>query len=102
MAVLSGADFSEAHLRYAYLEGADLSQALLSGADLGRSWLTDLTTEDLSGTNFANANIQDANVNGSDVSKVVNLTQTQVATARGDSSTKLPGDLNTPESWKKK
>ena len=72
-----------ADLRGAYLEDADLSEAYLEDADLRGAWLLE------------------ANLRGANLAEALNLTQDQINSANGDAHTKLPANLDMPESWKK-
>jgi hypothetical protein len=80
-AVLSGADLRGTNFRGALLIGADLS-----GADLR---LTDLLGADLRGANLAGADLRGA----------IFLIQSQLDSARGDTTTKLPPALRHPGHW---
>jgi uncharacterized protein YjbI with pentapeptide repeats len=78
---LRGADLAGASLRGAYLIGADLS-----GADLRRA---DLIGADLRGADLRGADLRDA----------VFLIQSQVDSAVGDATTRLPAALRHPPHW---
>ncbi len=88
---LTGADLVGADLRGADLQGANLMGAGLIAADLRDA---DLTTADLRG-----ADLRDADVRGTDLSHCIFVTQSQVASARGDRHTKLPVSLTRPAHW---
>ncbi|MFI5937781.1 pentapeptide repeat-containing protein [Actinoplanes sp. NPDC051494] len=102
-AELHGADLSGARLRRAALNLADLGAAHLANADLNSAILNraDLTGADLTGADLRNAYLPEANMAGAvltgadlrgvNLSAVTNLTATQVATARTDAQTRLPG-----------
>jgi len=77
---LSGARLDEAKLSHARLEGADLSGARLQGADLSGARLDEA---DLSGAQLARA----------DLRKAWDLTQEQLNSASGDTSTQLADGL---------
>lgn len=78
-------------LRRARLAGGDLSMALLIGADLRGC--------DLRGANLLGADLRGADLRGADLSTCLFLTQMQLASARGDDRTKLPGYLSRPAGW---
>ena len=86
-----GADLIGRDLRQTRLRGADLRGAYLLGADLRGA---DLTCTDLIG-----ADLRAADVRGADLSTALFLTQPQLASGRGDSSTQLPPGLDRPTSW---
>jgi uncharacterized protein YjbI with pentapeptide repeats len=83
---LAGADLSSANLT-----GANLRGALLIGADLSRA---DLTLADLTG-----ADLRGAGIRGTDLAESLFLTQSQLDTAEGDTSTRLPPSLARPAHW---
>ena len=66
----SGANFS----------GANLDGARLTGGRFGRA-------------NFADASLRRTDIRGADLSSARGLTQSQIAEACGDGSTRLPGRL---------
>ncbi|MET9479896.1 pentapeptide repeat-containing protein [Streptomyces sp. NPDC006638] len=87
---LGGADLSDASLIDADLSGAflnevNLSDAVLSGADL--------TDAQLHNTNLKGANLSGADLRDTDLSSVVNLTKSQVDSARVNGKTRLPARL---------
>ncbi|WP_146930625.1 pentapeptide repeat-containing protein [Cellulomonas xylanilytica] len=86
-----GADLTGAGLRRADLRGADLRGALLIGADLRGA---DLRRADLLG-----ADLRGARLDGADLTDALFLTPPQVASARGDSLTRLPAALVPPRHW---
>ena len=88
---LSGADLAGARLAGADLRGADLRGALLIGADLRDA---DLRLADVTG-----ADLRGAGVHGARLDTTLFLTRVQVAGARGDARTRLPGDLERPAHW---
>jgi hypothetical protein len=85
------ADLSGADLRRADLRGVSLRGALLLGADLRGA--------DLHRTDLLGADLRGADVRGSDLSGALFLTRRQVAAARGDATTRLPGGLEHPPHW---
>ncbi len=87
--------------RGADLIGADLRKNDLRGANLRSAYLiaADLRGTDLTGTDFIGADFRDADLKGADLSKSIFLTQTQINTAKGDISTKLPSLLTRPTHW---
>ncbi|MBT2699122.1 pentapeptide repeat-containing protein [Bacillus sp. ISL-40] len=86
-----GKDLFGAKLKGADLRGANLRGALLIAADLRKS---DMRVTDLIGADFRNADIRGADLTGS-----IFLTQAQVNSALGDSTTKLPSALRIPDHW---
>jgi Pentapeptide repeats (8 copies) len=96
---LSGAHLSYANLSDANLVDANLRGADLSGADLSSENLVgELGGANLLGANLSYANLSDANLSGVDLSGAnlsgaINLTQTQLDAACGNSKTKLPEGL---------
>jgi uncharacterized protein YjbI with pentapeptide repeats len=86
-----GADLAGASLAGADLRAADLRGALLIGADLAGADLRDC---DLLGVD-----LRDARVANADLSSALYLTQTQVSSAHGDSTTRLPMGFARPAHW---
>jgi uncharacterized protein YjbI with pentapeptide repeats len=87
----SGADLIGVDLRGAQLRGANLRSARLIGADLRGA---DLRGADLLAVDFRGANLRGADLTGS-----VFLTQSQLDTAVGDASTRIPPSLRRPRHW---
>lgn len=85
-AMLIGADLRGARLARADLRGAQMIGADLRGADMSGA---DLTGADLRGANLAGANLTGA----------VFLTQSQLDSAFGDASTRLPDRRRRPAHW---
>ena len=54
---------------------------------------------DLSGADLIGADLRDADIRGADLTHSIFLTQAQINTAKGDSSTKLPIQLSRPINW---
>lgn len=83
------------------LIGADLRRIDLRGADLRGACLiaADLRGTELIGTDFIGADFRDADLRGADLTKSIFLTQAQINTAKGDTSTKLPASLTRPTHW---
>jgi uncharacterized protein YjbI with pentapeptide repeats len=88
-----GRDLFGAKLKGADLRGANLRGAMLIAADLRES---DMRVTDLIGADFRDADLRGANLIGS-----IFLTQAQVNSAKGDSTTKLPPGLRIPDHWYK-
>jgi uncharacterized protein YjbI with pentapeptide repeats len=86
-----GADLIGAKLRNADLRGANLRGAYLIGADLRGA---DLRLADLIG-----ADLRDADLRGADLTDSVFLTQSQLASAKGDDATVLSPALTRPGHW---
>jgi hypothetical protein len=88
---LAGRDLAGRDLAGRDLSRADLSTASLIGADLRGAGLrvADLLAADLRG----------ANLDGADLSGALYLTRTQVGSARGSATTRLPEGLPRPAHW---
>jgi hypothetical protein len=89
---LAGRDLAGRDLAGRDLSRADLSTASLIGADLRGAGLqvADLLAADLRG----------ANLDGADLSGALYLTRTQVGSARGSATTRLPDGLPRPAHWR--
>ncbi|NMD70972.1 pentapeptide repeat-containing protein [Bacillus sp. DNRA2] len=87
-----GSDLIGAKLKGANLRGANLRGALLIAADLRNA---DLRTTDLIG-----ADLRDADLSGANLTGCIFLTQSQVNSARGSLSTKLPESITIPDHWR--
>ncbi|MDI2027927.1 pentapeptide repeat-containing protein [Saccharopolyspora sp. TS4A08] len=85
-----GADLMGRRLSRADLRGAHLRGALLIAADLRDA---DLRRADLLG-----ADLRDTDLRGADLTGALFVTRPQIAAARGDTSTRLPG-LQHPRHW---
>ncbi|NLW90568.1 MAG: pentapeptide repeat-containing protein [Syntrophomonadaceae bacterium] len=85
-ALLMGADLRKHDLRGANLRGSCLIAADFRGADL--------TAADLIGADF-----RDTDIRGTNLSRSLFFTQSQVNAARGDHSTRLPEGLEYPRWW---
>ena len=85
------------------LIGADLRKINLIGADLRGRFLiaANLRNTALSGANLIGADLRDCDIRGANLENSIFLTQLQVNTAKGDSSTKLPASLIRPKYWEK-
>lgn len=83
--------------------GKDLSKYNLIGADFKGSLLiaANLRNSDLSYANFIGADLRDADISGADLTNSVFVTQIQINSAKGNSKTKLPKNLNRPSYWEK-
>lgn len=83
------------------LLGTDLRKANLRGADLRGAFLiaADLREADLTGTDFIGADMRDTDLRGADLTGSLFLTQSQINTAKGDASTRLPISLIRPQYW---
>ena len=90
--LVPGSDLAGARLRGADLSGTCLRGALLIGADLAGARLDRC---DLLG-----ADLRDADVTGADLTDAIFLTQVQVNSARGDSTTRIPAGLDRPAHWR--
>lgn len=69
-------------------EGSDFSKVNFTDATLVGGWF--------GGSDFSAATFDNANLSGSDFETARGLTKTQLNTACGDASTKLPKGLNLP------
>jgi len=78
-------------LRKNNLRGADLRGALLIGANLRGS--------DLSGADLVGSDLRDADLRGANLADSIFITQAQINTTRGDSSTRLTRFLVRPAHW---
>jgi uncharacterized protein YjbI with pentapeptide repeats len=113
---LAGANLTKAEMPRANMAGANLARADLSKTELGRAVLrkADLTGASLRYANIARADFTEANleavdftgsytfltrIEGTDLSKTVGLTQTQLDLACGDTETMLPAGLERPAKW---
>lgn len=83
--------------------GADLKKIDLKGEDLRGSFLiaADLRGVDLSGADLIGADLRDADIRGANLSNSIFITQGQINSAKGDSSTKLPISIIRPAHWDK-
>ena len=83
--------------------GQDLSKMNLKGENLSGAFLIAANMKgcDLSGTDFLGADLRDTDLCGADLSKSLYLTQMQLNSAKGDSSTKIPESLIRPHQWSK-
>lgn len=84
-----GAQLFGARLKGAALARADLCGAVLIGADLRGA--------DLQGADLRGADLRGADLRGADLRGALFLTEAQLASARGDDSTRLDGP--TPPAW---
>lgn len=86
-----GKEFMGKNFKKANLDGKDFSMSLLIAANLeGCS---------LRGTNFLGADLRDANLKNTDLRESIFLTQTQINSAKGNKTTKLPEMLVLPATW---
>ncbi len=84
---LAGRNFGGQDLRDTDLRGALLIRANLAGADLR-------------GADLIGADLRDADLHGADLSTSLFLTQPQLTSARGDTATRIPANLQRPEHWR--
>jgi hypothetical protein len=87
---VKGANLMERNLQYARAAGAFLARADLRRADLSGA---DLRQADLRGARFDGAELFGANLQGADLSFATGLTREQLASARWDTTTRLPEGL---------
>lgn len=81
-ASMRAVDFADADLRGAVLIAADLRDATFARADL------------------LGADLRGADLAGADLSQALFVTRTQLGSAHGDATTRLPARLSTPEHWR--
>jgi len=86
-----GLDYLGANLKGADLKGANLRGALLIAANL--------TNADLRRVDFIGADLRDADLSHADLTDCIFLTQSQVNSAKGNRSTKLPSYVKKPDHW---
>jgi len=103
---LSGARFARASLRFVNFSGANLEAADLSGSDLVHARLSganlsgaNLSKVRLDHADFDGADLTNANLAGASLHHVKNLTQRQLASARGSRTTILPPELQGTVPW---
>ncbi|WP_440111571.1 pentapeptide repeat-containing protein [Paenibacillus sp. QZ-Y1] len=89
----TGRDFLGANLKGADLRGASFRGTLMIAADLRNA---DLRSADLIG-----ADMRDADLGGADLRDSIFVTQSQMNSAKGSASTKLPAHLSMPDHWVK-
>jgi len=104
---LAGRDLAGRDLAGRDLAGRDLAGRDLAGCDLSRA---DLSTASLIGADLRGAGLQvadllaadlrGANLDGADLSGALYLTRTQVGSARGSATTRLPDGLPRPAHWR--
>ena len=104
---LAGRDLAGRDLAGRDLAGRDLAGRDLAGRDLSRA---DLSTASLIGADLRGAGLQVAdllaadlrgvNLDGADLSGALYLTRTQVGSARGSATTRLPDGLPRPAHWR--
>ena len=102
----AGPDLDGPDLAGRDLAGRDLAGRDLAGRDLGRA---DLSTASLIGADLRGAGLQVADLlaadlrgavlDGADLSGALYLTRTQVGSARGSATTRLPDGLPRPAHW---
>jgi uncharacterized protein YjbI with pentapeptide repeats len=103
---LAGPELAGSELAGPELAGRDLAGRDLAGRDLSRA---DLSTASLIGADLRGAGLQvadllaadlrGANLDGADLSGALYLTRTQVGSARGSATTRLPNGLPRPAHW---
>jgi len=93
---LAKADLSGAKLQHADLSYSNLSAADLSGADLSYA---NLLGADLNGADLSKADLHNASIVNTDLRDTTGLTPAQIDLSIGNETTRLPSDLQVPESW---
>ena len=83
------------------LVGRDLKKTRLNELDLAGALLmaADVRGNNLKHTNLIGADLRDADIRGTNLSKTLFITQGQVNTAIGDSTTILPPWIDRPPNW---
>jgi len=99
---LAGRDLSGRDLAGRYLAGRDLAGRDLSRADLSTASLigADLRGAGLQVADLLAADLRGVNLDGADLSGALYLTRTQVGSARGSATTRLPDGLPRPAHWR--
>ncbi|THF81718.1 pentapeptide repeat-containing protein [Cohnella fermenti] len=87
--------------RGADLVGAKLRQADLRCANLRGAWLiaADLREADLRQADLIGADLRDADLRGADLTGALFVSQSQLNSAKGDRSTRIPARLARPFHW---
>ncbi len=101
------ADFSNSNLSNVNMSKAEFGRAMFAGADIsGVNFdFTNLARADLRGVvfssppSFANTFLFQTRLEGLDLSQASGLQQWQVELSCGDADTKLPSDLERPNTW---
>lgn len=88
-----GGNYMGKNMKNKNLSGTDFSMSLLIAANLEGACLY--------GANFLGADMRDTNIKNADLSQSLFLTQIQINSAKGNSSTKLPPYLKLPSVWEK-
>ena len=91
-----GTHFENAFLMRANFEGANLEDAHFEGANLEDAHLE---RADLKGTHLRGANLMGTHLDGANLSSATGLSEAQLLSAHGDTSTKLPTRLKHPAHW---
>jgi len=91
--VSQGLDYFGSDIRKVNLRGANLEGACLIASDL--------RGVDLSGADLIGADMRGANISAANLANSIFLTQAQINTTKGESSTKLPISLVRPKQWSK-
>jgi uncharacterized protein YjbI with pentapeptide repeats len=105
-AYLWGANLDNAHLEgaqfmHSHLEGAQFSNSHLQGVDLRWAHLDEAVFSDtqLNGALMHGAHLDGTSLDGADLTLAQGLTQKQLDSAIGDTTTKLPPGLVMPDCW---
>ena len=93
LSVMNRTSFARADLRDVNAYGAVFSSANFAGADLTNATFVGTFLE---GSNFNGARLHGANFSGAEMRRVSGLSQAQLNTACGDSSTQLPPGMRIP------
>jgi uncharacterized protein YjbI with pentapeptide repeats len=90
-----------ANLDNAHLEGAQFSNSHLQGVDLRWAHLDEAVFSDtqLNGALMHGAHLDGTSLDGADLTLAQGLTQKQLDSAIGDTTTKLPPGLVMPDCW---
>jgi hypothetical protein len=111
-AFLGDAYLIDAQLESAHLEGANLIGAHLGGVQLEDAYLrgafmgadlagANLMRAHLAGARLIGAELEGAYLWGTDLTDAIGVTQEQVNSAKGNTTTRLPPGIVMPESWKR-
>ncbi|MFT6663060.1 MAG: hypothetical protein ACJA0K_003076 [Maricaulis maris] len=94
LVTMNRADFNGADLSIANLFGGRFTGASFRNADLQRA---NLVGAHFGGADLTGANLTGATLSGAELAEARGLTQTQLSSACGDRSTRLPAGLSVPD-----
>jgi len=93
---LNGVDLSGADLRAAHCPGKNFIGGDFHDSNLARACLAECLFRN---ADFRNANLEYTDLSGADLTGATGLTDSQLASARGDLDTEIPDNLRRPASW---